>query len=84
MTEPASDSEVDLEHLVSVVLDDGSKIVFSRTDDKEVRVCHGEHCVVLPHASGQVTMDFLTLLEPFGKIEEPSEEVEKPEEGLNA
>ena len=63
-----------MEHLVSLILEDGSKIDFSRTDNKEIRVCHGDHCVVLPKASGQVTLDFLALLEPFGKFGEESED----------
>ena len=57
------------EHLISLKLEDGTRIDFSRADN-EIRVCHDDHCVILPKASGQVTLDFIALLEPFGKIEE--------------
>jgi len=57
------------EHLISLKLEDGTQIDFSRADNGEIRVCHDDHCVILPKASGQVTLDFIALLEPFGKIE---------------
>jgi len=60
----------EVEHLISLTLEDGRKIDFSRTANKEVLVCHKDHCVILPKASGQVTLDFLSLLEPLGKFEE--------------
>ena len=68
----------DIEHLISLTLEDGTRINFSRADNGEVQICHKDHCVILPKASGQVTLDFLALLEPFGKIEEP-EVIERPE-----
>ena len=63
MAEPA-------EHLVRLKLKDGSTIDFRRTENNEVHVCHDDHCVILPKASGQVTLDLFALLEPFGEIEE--------------
>ncbi len=77
MSEPEATEE--LEHLISIMLKDGTKIDFSRTEAKEVRACRDGHCVVLPHASGQVTLDFLALLEPLGKLEEETKEEEKEE-----
>jgi hypothetical protein len=58
------------EHLIRLKLEDGTVIDFRRTDTNEVHICHGDHCVVLPRASGQVTLDLFALLEPFGTIEE--------------
>ncbi len=63
----------EVEHLISLILKDGSKMDFSRTANQEVRACHDGHCVTLPKASGQLTLDFLALLEPFGKVEEETE-----------
>lgn len=63
MTEPA-------EQLIKLKLEDGTFIEFRRTADNEVQVCHGDHCVILPHGTGQQTLDLFALLEPFGKIEE--------------
>ena len=62
------------EHLIRLKLEDGTFIDFRRTENKEVHVCHGEHCVILPHGTGQQTLDLLALLEPFGKIEEELDE----------
>ena len=73
MNEPKADEPKE-EHLISLILKNGQKIDFSRTENKEVRVCRGDHCVTLPKASGQVTLDFLVLLEPFGKFEEEEAE----------
>ena len=67
MTEPT-------EHLIRLKLEDGTYIYFRRTENKEVHICHGDHCVILPKASGQVTLDLFTLLESFGKIEEELDE----------
>jgi len=75
-----NDATTELEHLISIMLKDGTKIDFSRTEDKEVRACRDGHCVVLPKASGQVTLDFLALLEPLGKLEEAEEEKEKSDD----
>jgi len=58
------------EHLITLKLEDGTSIVFRRTENNEVHICHDDHCVILPKASGQVTLDLFALLEPFGKIEE--------------
>ena len=59
-----------IEHLIRLKLEDGTSIDFRRTEDKEVQVWHGDHCVKLPRATGQQTLDLLSLLEPFGKVEE--------------
>ena len=67
MSEPA-------EHLISLKLEDGTSIVFRRTENNEVHVCHDDHCVILLKASGQVTLDLFALLEGFGKIEEKTDE----------
>ena len=74
-------SELDIEHLISLTLEDGTRINFSRADNGEVQICHNDHCVILPKASGQVTLDFLALLEPFGEIEEIEEIEEEKNEG---
>ena len=66
MTEPS-------EHLISLKLQDGRTIDFSRTANNEVHVCRDDHCVVLPKASGKLTLDLLALLESFGEIEEESD-----------
>lgn len=62
------------DHLIRLKLEDGTSIVFHRTENNEVHVCHNDHCVILPKASGQVTLDLFALLEPFGKIEEETDE----------
>jgi len=62
------------EHLIRLKLEDGTAIDFHRTEDKEIQVWHGDHCVKLPRATGQQTLDLLALLEPFGKIEETKDE----------
>ena len=62
------------EHLIRLKLEDGTAIDFRRTENNEVHVCRGDHCVILPKASGQVTLDLFALLEPFGKIEEEMDE----------
>ena len=67
MSEPA-------ERLIRLKLEDGTSIEFRRTENNEVHVCHGDHCVILPRASGQLTLDLFALLEQFGKIEEESDE----------
>jgi len=58
------------EHLVRLKLEDGTFIDFHRTENNEVHICHDDHCVILPKASGQVTLDLFALLERFGKVEE--------------
>jgi|GEM_PF-4928702 len=58
------------EHLTSLNLSDGTEIEFCRTDQKEVQIWHGDHCVRLPKGTGQQTLDMLALLEPFGTLEE--------------
>lgn len=59
-----------IEHLIRLKLEDGTFLDFHRTENNEVHVCHGDHCVIFPKASGQLTLDLFALLEPFGKIEE--------------
>ncbi|GAI27655.1 unnamed protein product, partial [marine sediment metagenome] len=51
------------EHLIKLKLKDGTFIDFRRTENNEVHICHNEHCVILPKASGQVTLDLFALLE---------------------
>lgn len=68
MTEP-------VEHLIKLKLKDGTTIEFRRTKNNEVHICRGDHCVILPRASGQVTLDLFALLEPFGEIEEELDEI---------
>lgn len=63
MAEPA-------EHLIRLRLADGTSIDFRRTENNEVHVCRADHCVILPHGTGQQTLDLFALLEPFGIIEE--------------
>ena len=58
------------EHLIRLKLKDGTSIEFRRTKNNEVHICHGGHCVILPHCTGQQTLDLFALLEPFGEIEE--------------
>ena len=63
------------EHLIRLKLEDGTFIDFRRTENNEVHVCRDDHCVILPKASGQVTLDLFALLESFGEIvEEKSDE----------
>ena len=61
------------EHLIRLKLKDGTNIDFRRTENKEVHICHEGHCVILPHCTGQQTVDLFALLEPFGEIEEESD-----------
>lgn len=58
-----------MEHLIRLKLKDGTFIDFRRSENKEVHICHGDHCVILPHCTGQQTLDLFALLEPFGEIE---------------
>ena len=60
------------ETLIRLKLEDGTFIEFRRTDNKEVHICRDDYCVILPHCTGQQTLDLLALLEPFGEIEEES------------
>ena len=62
------------ELLIRLKLEDGTFIDFRRTKNNEVHVCRGDHCVILPHCTGQQTIDLFALLEPFGKIEEQIDE----------
>ena len=66
MSEPA-------EQLIKLKLADGGSIIFRRTENKEVHICGKNHCVILPHCTGQQTLDLFALLEPFGEIEEESD-----------
>jgi len=56
------------EHLVRLTLKDGTHIDFHRDDDKTVRVCREDHCVILPKASGMLTTELFALLEPLGDV----------------
>lgn len=59
------------DHLVKIKLGDGSYIKFRRTVKKELQICHEDHCINIPGASGQIALDLFALLEPFGEsIEE--------------
>ena len=62
-----------LENLISLKLHDGTSIDFRRTENNDVHVCHDDHCVILPGASGQLTLDLFALLESFGTIEEETD-----------
>lgn len=63
------------ERLIRLKLEDGTFIEFHRTESNEVHICHAERCVILPKASGQLTLDLFALLEPFGEIiEEKTDE----------
>ena len=62
------------EHLIRLKLEDGTFIDFRRTANNDVHICHDGHCVILPHGTGQQTLDLFALLEPFGKIEEKVDE----------
>ena len=57
------------EHLIRLKVKDGF-IDFYREENNDVRICHGGQCVILPHCTGQQTVDLVALLEPFGEIEE--------------
>ena len=61
------------EHLVRIKLEDGTSIDFSRMVNNDVHICRDGHCVILPHCTGQQTLDLFALLEPFGEIEEESD-----------
>jgi len=64
------------ELLVKLVLKDGSVFEFFRDADKTVRVCHDDHCLALPKATGITTTQLFALLEPLGEtvIEEDDDE----------
>ncbi len=62
------------DHLVRLKLHDGTFIDFRRTENSEVHVCRDDYCVILPHFTGQQTLDLLALLEPLGIIEEVPDE----------
>lgn len=61
------------EHLIRLKLEDGTSIDFRRTENNEVHICRNDHCVILPHCTGQQTLDLFALLKPFGEIEEKSD-----------
>lgn len=61
------------EHLISLKMNDGSQIDFSRTEKKEVLVERNGQCIKLPKATGRTTLDLVALLESFGKIAEEDE-----------
>lgn len=70
MTEPTEPAE----HLIRLKLKDGGAIDFSRTEKHEIILSRDDHSVNLGKASGQVTLDLIALLEPFGEIEEKVDE----------
>lgn len=61
------------ELLISIKLKDNTIIDFRRTENKEVHICHAGHCVILPHCTGQITVDLFALLEPLGEVEEQTD-----------
>ena len=61
------------EHLIRLRLKDGTAIDFRRIENNEVHVCHNDHCVIFPKASGKLTLDLFALLVPFGQIEEETD-----------
>ena len=66
------------EHLVRIKLKDDSTIDIHR-EDGDVRVCHKEHCVAFPGASGHQTLELFALLEALGEQTEFPEEEEANE-----
>jgi hypothetical protein len=61
-------SEIETEHLVRLKLQDGTYLDFHRDADNTVRVCRSDgHCLYLPRASGLLTTELFTLLEPLGE-----------------
>jgi len=62
------------DHLLRIKLKDDTTIDFSRTSNNEVHICRKGHCVILPHCTGQQTIDLFALLEPFGVVEEEEDE----------
>jgi hypothetical protein len=69
------------EHLVRLALKNGEKIDFYRDDDHTVRICSGDHCVILPKASGELTISLFNLLEPLGEIITEKEDEDEPKPG---
>lgn len=66
------------EHLVRIRLKNGDTIEIYK-DDKTVKVCHGDHCVEIPKATGHQTLNLITLLEGVGeKMEFPEEDDNGP------
>ena len=62
------------EHLVRITTKSGEVINMHR-DGTDIRICHEDHCVVLPELSGMRTLGLYALLEPLGeKIEFPGED----------
>ena len=58
------------ERLIRIRLANGGYIEFRRTEKHDVHVCDADHCVILPHGTGQQTLDLFALLEKFGEMEE--------------
>jgi hypothetical protein len=61
------------ERLIRIALRDGTHIAFRR-EGKTLEVCHEDHCVILPEATGKQTLDLAVLLESFGEIAEEENE----------
>ena len=59
--------------LVRLKMSNGTYIDFHRDENNVVQVCNGDHCVILPKATGQQTLDLFALLESFGEIIETEE-----------
>lgn len=57
--------EIDLEHLLRFRLKDGSSMDLYR-DGSTVKLCKGDHCMILPRATAQQTVDLCTMLEDAG------------------
>lgn len=67
----------EIEQLVRIKLKNGKYIVFKRQNN-DVNICHDDYCVTLPKASGRITTELFSLLEPLGEmIPEPEDETEE-------
>ena len=59
-----------------LTLKNGSCIKFYRDEDKSIRVCRDDQCLIMPHGSGVLTVRLLSLLEEVSgvSLEEEKEE----------
>ncbi len=62
------------EHLVRIHLKNGESIDMHR-DNGDLKICHKDHCVIIPKGTGVQALGLYALLEPLG------ESIEFPEEG---
>ena len=62
------------ERLLRITLKDGTYIDFNREENKCVKICKEGHCAIIPRATGQVTLDLISLIEPFGEIVDEGED----------